>query len=138
MRIYNLFISHSWAYGDAYEKLIKMLNSDGRFTYRDYSVPKNDPIHNAPNAQLLAQAIKRQMTFCDVIIIMAGVYSTHSKWINQEIAIARSFTSPKPILAIEPWGSERTSLVVKQSADKIVSWNTGSILAGIRSLYQTR
>jgi hypothetical protein len=134
MRVYSIFISHSWAYGDAYEKLIKLLNADSRFTYRDYSIPKNDPIHNAPNRKLLAAAIMRQMRFCDVIVILAGVYSTHSKWINEEIAIAQSFTRPKPILAIEPWGSERTSAVVKRFASKIVSWNTSSILAGIREL----
>jgi hypothetical protein len=134
MRAYSIFISHSWAYGDAYEKLIKLLNADSRFTYRDYSIPKNDPIHSAPNRKLLAAAIMRQMRFCDVIVILAGVYSTHSKWINEDIAIAQSFTRPKPILAIEPWGSERTSAVVKRFASKIVSWNTSSIVAGIREL----
>jgi hypothetical protein len=134
MRAYSIFISHSWAYGDAYDKLIKLLNGDSQFTYRDYSIPKNDPIHDAPNRKLLAAAIMRQMRFCDVIIILAGVYSTHSKWINEEISIANSFTRPKPILAIEPWGAERTSAVVKKYASKIVSWNTGSILAGIREL----
>jgi len=134
MRAYNVFISHSWAYADAYDRLIKLLNSDGRFTYRDYSIPKNDPIHNAPNRTLLAAAIMRKMRFCEVIIILAGVYSTHSKWINEEIAIANSFTRPKPILAVEPWSSERTSTVVKKSASKIVSWNSSSIIAGIREL----
>ncbi|MDE2112686.1 MAG: TIR domain-containing protein [Alphaproteobacteria bacterium] len=134
MKAYSLFISHSWAYRDAYEKLIKMLDGDNRFTYRNYSIPIDDPIHNAPNTRLLSQAIKRQMTFCNVVIILAGVYSTHSKWINEEIAIAKSFTNPKPILAIEPWGSERTSVVVKKNADKIVAWNTGSIVDGIRAL----
>lgn len=134
MRQYSIFISHSWAYGDAYDKLIKMLNGDPRFNFKDYSVPKDDPIHNAPNAKQLAEAIKRQMTFCDVVIILAGVYSTYSKWINQEIALAKGFTIPKPILAIEPWDSERTSKIVKDSASKIVKWNTGSIVSGIREL----
>lgn len=45
---YNLFISHSWAYGDAYDKLTDMLRAKPYFDYRDYSVPKDDPIHNAP------------------------------------------------------------------------------------------
>lgn len=134
MRAYSIFISHSWTYGDAYQRLIKLLDSDSRFSYRDYSIPKDDPIHNAPNQKLLAAAIMRQMRFCEVIIILAGVYSTHSKWINEEIAIANSFTRPKPILAVEPWGSERTSATVKKYANKIVSWNTSSILAGIREL----
>ena len=41
MRQYNIFISHSWAYTDAYEKLTKMLDADPRFNYKDYSVPKD-------------------------------------------------------------------------------------------------
>jgi len=134
MRHYNIFISHSWAYGDAYDKLIKMLNADPRFNFRDYSVPKDDPIHNAPNSAALSTAIQNQMRFCDVIIILAGVYSTYSNWINKEITLAKGFTNPKPILAIEPWASEKTSQIVKKHADKIVKWSTSSIVSGIREL----
>lgn len=134
MRHYNIFISHSWAYGDAYEKLLKMLNADPRFNFKNYSVPKNDPIHNAPSSIALSRAIQDQMRFCDVIIILAGVYSSYSEWINKEIALAKGFTNPKPILTIEPWASEKTSLVVKNNANKIVKWSTGSIVAGIREL----
>jgi hypothetical protein len=134
MKQYSIFISHSWAYGDAYEKLVKLLNADPRFNYKDYSIPKDDPIHDAPNARLLEEAIKKQMTFCDVIIIMAGVYSTYSKWINKEIDLAQGFSNPKPILAIEPWDSEKTSQVVKDNADRIVKWNTDSIVSAIREL----
>ena len=39
---------------------------------------------------------------------------------------------PKKIIAIEPWGSEKTSVVVKHAADKIVKWNTDSIVKAIR------
>ena len=134
MKHYNIFISHSWAYGDAYDKLVKMLEADPRFNFKNYSVPKNDPIHDAPNALQLSKAIQDQMRFCDVIIILAGVYSSYSSWINKEIAIAKGFTNPKPILAIEPWASEKTSTVVKNNADKVVRWNTSSIVDGIREL----
>ena len=44
------------------------------------------------------------------------------------------FLYPKPILAIEPWGSEKTSVKVKNAADKVVGWNTESIVSGIREL----
>lgn len=134
MRHYNIFISHSWAYSDIYHELIEKLDADPRFNYKDYSVPKNDPIHNAPSALALSKAIQDQMRFCDVIIILAGVYASYSDWINKEIVIAKRFTKPKPILAIEPWASEKTSSVVKNNADKIVKWNTISIVNGIREL----
>jgi hypothetical protein len=128
---YNLFISHSWAYSDAYEGLLALLNSKGStFSYKNYSVPRNDPIHNAPNQLLLQTAIDRQVKPASVVILLAGVYSTYSKWINVEIAIAKKYG--KPIIAVEPWAAERTSSVVKNSANKVVKWNSESIVNAIR------
>lgn len=134
-KVYNLFISHSWNYSDAYEKVTGMIDNRPYFAYKNHSVPKDSPIHNAPNDALLYDAIKRQMNGCHVVIIMNSPYSTYSKWINKEIAIAkREFATPKPILAINPWGSKNTSSVVNVNADLIVNWNTESIIAGIRQL----
>lgn len=133
-KTYNLFISHSWAYSDAYSRLINLIDSND-FSYKNYSVPKNDPIHNAGTDKQLYDAIKTQMSYASVILIMAGVYSTYSKWINKEIEIAKSgFATVKPIIAIEPWGSEKTSQIVKSNADKIVKWNSGSIIKAIQEL----
>lgn len=128
--VYNLFISHSWAYSDAYDKLVRMLDSKPYFEYKNYSVPKNDPIHNAPYDYQLKEAIRNQMQHASYVLILAGVYSTYSKWINIEIELARSMN--KKIIAIEPWGSERTSTVVKNAADQVVKWNTDSIVKAIR------
>lgn len=134
-KTYNLFISHSWAYGDAYEKLVGMLDGANYFPYRNHSVPKNDPIHNAPNQAALRQAIRNKMSGCHAIIVLAGVYSSYSKWINEEIVLAnKGFATPKPIVAIQPWGAEKTSKIVKDSADIIVKWNTSSIVSGIREV----
>ncbi len=134
-KVYNLFISHSWTYSDAYEKVTGMIDKRPDFLFKNHSVPKDDPVHNAPNQAMLYEAIIKQMSGCHVVIILAGVYATHSKWIDKEIQIAkREFSAPKPILAIEPWGSEKTSQIVKNNADLIVKWNTESIIAGIRQL----
>lgn len=128
--LYHLFISHSWTYGDAYEKLLEMINQDNNFLFRDYSVPRNDPIHNAPYDYQLRAAIRNQMQHASCVLVLAGVYSTYSKWINIELDLARAMG--KKIIAIEPWGAERTSVVVKQYADVIVKWQTSSILKAIR------
>ena len=127
---YNLFISHSWTYSDQYQRLINLLDSKYGFNYRNYSVPKDDPIHNAGSDYLLRQAIERQMKPASCVIILAGVYSTYSKWINIEIELARKMG--KKIIAVEPWGSERTSAVVKNAANEIVRWNSDSIVRAIR------
>lgn len=49
LKDYRLFIGHSWAYGDAYEKLVKFFNEHPNFTWSNYSVPQNDPIYTAVN-----------------------------------------------------------------------------------------
>ena len=132
---YNLFISHSWVYSDAYEKLIQLLDKDPNFSYRNYSIPKDDPIHNAKTDRELYEAIKKQVSPSHVVIILAGVYSTYSKWINKEITIAKKeFTNPKAIIAVEPWGSERTSKIVKDNANIIVKWNSKSLISAIIEL----
>ena len=110
-----------------------MLNSGKYFRFRNYSVPRDDPIHNATSDKQLEQAIRNQMAHGSVVLILAGVYATYSKWINIEIDLAKSgFQWPKPIIAIEPWASNRTSAKVKQAADIIVGWNTESIIEAIK------
>ena len=134
MRTYHLFISHSWRYGDQYDRLKKLLDKSG-LSYRDYSVPRDDPIHNARSARQLQEAIKNQMQYASVVLVLAGVYASHSKWIDIEIDLAESsFASAKPIVAIEPWGSERTSTRVKRAADEVVKWSTKSIVRAIEEL----
>lgn len=132
MNTVNLFISHSWTYGNQYNALCWLLSERPYFRWRNYSVPKDDPIHNASTDTLLRQAIERQMKNASVVVILAGVYATYSKWINIEIELAKKLG--KPILAVEYWGSERTSTIVKQSANRVVKWNTESIVAAIREL----
>ena len=128
--IYNLFISHSWTYSDAYEKLINLLDAKAYFTYKNYSVPKDNPIHHAYYDYQLKAAIKAQMQSTSCVLILAGVYATYSKWINIEIELAKSMG--KKIIAIQPWGAEKTSTVVKNAADIVVGWNTDSIVKAIR------
>lgn len=128
--VYNLFISHSWAYSDAYERLVGLLDSKEKFLYKNYSVPKDDPIHNAKNDRELKEAIRNKIVPTSCVLILAGVYSSYSKWIDIEIQLANEMG--KKIIAIEPWGSEKTSKKVKDSADVVVKWNTDSIVSAIR------
>ncbi len=135
MRTYNLFISHSWSYDDTYDRLISLLRQRRYFRFKDYSVPKDDPIHDAPTVTQLRKAIKNQMQPCSVVLITGGVYATYSKWINEEINLAKNgFSRPKTIIAIKPRGSDKRSSVVREAADKTVGWYTNSIVAAIREL----
>lgn len=135
MRTYNLFISHSWSHSEKYDGLLNLLNRKNYFRYKDYSVPKDDPIHTNGSDRKLSEAIYRQMQPCSIVLILAGVYATYSEWIGKEIKLAKEeFDVPKPIIAIEYWGSERTSSVVKENADRVVKWNTERIVSAIMKL----
>ena len=134
-KTYNLFLSHSWSYSDAYDKLMNLLRNRPYFPFNDYSVPKDDPIHTAANSQALYEAIKKQIAPCPVVLVMAGVYATYSAWIEKEIRIAkREFTTPKPIIAVKPWAQTNISSFVGENADEIVGWSTESIVDAIRRL----
>lgn len=41
---YHLFISHSWKYPNAYDGLVSLLDKDYWFSYKDYSVPRDEPL----------------------------------------------------------------------------------------------
>lgn len=135
MREYNIFISHSWQYSDAYNKLINLLDNSAYFSYKNYSVPKDDPLtirNKIYYESELENKIEKQMRPCSVVLILAGVYSSFSESIDMEIKIANRLS--KPIIAIEPYGSQRTSFVVKNNAKKVVSWNSSSIINAIKEL----
>ena len=129
--VYNIFISHSWKYGDAYDKMIQFFEQQG-LDYYNHSVPQDDPINTNGTDKQLKEAIEAKIKGTSCIIILAGVYATYSKWINKEIEIAKEYG--KPIIAVEPWDSEKTSKIVKDNADKIVKWQGKSIVDAIKEL----
>ena len=130
-KTYRLFISHSWQYSDAYEKIIQLLEQQ-EFDYYNHSVPQDDPVHTNGTDKQLKESIDAKIKGTSCVIILAGVYATYSKWINKEIEIAKEYG--KPIIAIEPWASERTSKVVKDNATKIIKWQGKSIVDAIKEL----
>lgn len=127
--MYRIFISHSWSYSSQYDKVETFLQQEGVDFYNN-SVPKNDPIHTNGTDKQLEDAIDAKIRGCSCVIILAGVYASYSKWINKEIQIAQKYG--KPIIAVEYWGAERTSAVVKNAADVIVKWNAKSVADAVR------
>lgn len=136
----HLFISHSWWYSDHYDTLAKWIFGEpwsvgqASLDFRNYSIPKTDPILDANNDRELQTAINRQIGLSHVVIIPTGMYANYSKWIGKEIAGAQSYS--KPILAVNPWGQIRTSSVVSSVANKTVGWNKQPLVSAIWELYK--
>ena len=68
-----------------------------------------------------------------IVLVIAGVYATYSKWINIELDLAKRYFS-KPVLGIKPYAHTNVSSDVRKDADLIVNWSTTSIVDGIRNL----
>ena len=129
---YRLFISHSWNAGDKYERMVDLLDDANYFEYKNYSVPEDDAI-DADTDEELEEALREgQIKPASVVVVLAGLYSSYSDWIGREIRIAEE--EDKAILGVEPWGSDSTSNYVERHADRMVGWNTDSIVEAIRDM----
>lgn len=52
MQTYHLFISHSWNYSDAHDRLVKLLTAHPTFTFKNFSVPHNQSLAHKPTSNL--------------------------------------------------------------------------------------
>lgn len=135
----HVFISHSWAYSNHYATLEKWIFgekwSSGRASidFRDFSVPKSSPIHNAPTDRELQAAIYGQIARSHIVVIPTGMYAHYSKWIRKEIDGANAYR--KPILAVNPWGQQRGASVVAAAAASTVGWNKEPLVRAIWDLH---
>ena len=129
-KTYNIFISHSWKYDDHYQKIVNFLNSDKTFSWRDYSIPLSDPLHTNGTDKDLREAIENKIRYSSIVVLLAGVYSSYSKWIDKEIDIAKKLNTP--IVAVKLWGAERSADKAVESATLSVNWQASSIIDAIK------
>ena len=133
LRCYHLFISHAWRYGEAYDRLERLLKSAPNFTYVNWSAPEDKPVVpkgvSMPDSALRS-AIKSKISHAHCVLVIAGMYAAHSAWMQTEIDLARELK--KPLVGIRPWGNTRMPTEVLIATREDVGWNTASIVAAIR------
>lgn len=130
-KIYKIFISHSWDHVDDLMNLRKLLEERGYFNVEFEEVPPHDPI-DSWNSAYVKSCVSKRISESDVVIGLAGMYASYSQWMEWELNHA--ILQGKPILGVIPRGQERVSNVVCSKADKVVRWNTESIVDAIRRL----
>ena len=106
--IIHVFISHSWSYSGHYDKLSDWIFGQRPLEFKDYSVPRDDPIHNARSDRELSQRIDNQIARCHVLVAPTGMYAGYRKWIKKELLLAKKRS--KPILAVNPWMGARAQV----------------------------
>jgi hypothetical protein len=127
LRRYNVFISHAWNYSEDYFRVVRFLDEEPNFRWRNLSVPEHDPILDTKK---LSYELHNQMRDADAFLIIAGMYASFSDWIDYEIAFARRIG--RPIIGITKWGSERVPAAVERNATTVVGWNGPAIVRAIR------
>lgn len=126
-----IFISHAWQYDYHYNTIETWLNEEPNFIWSNCSVPSTNALPDKTSAGL-SSGMTRQINPSQVVLIIAGMYATHSAWIEYEINEAKRLR--KTIIGIKPWGQERTPKIVQDaSICPLVGWNRASVIQAIRA-----
>lgn len=130
LKDYRIFISHCWNYNSDYYNLEEKLESYPYLAIKNYSVPQHDRLDTNTNSELY-EALKRQISPVNVVIVIAGMYVNYREWIQKEIEIAKLYK--KPIIAVRPRGAEKMPQDLINVSDVVVNWNIDSIVGAIRN-----
>ncbi|MCP3957378.1 MAG: nuclease [bacterium] len=133
LRRYSLFISHAWKYGDAYDRLVALLDDANYFRYLNWSAPEDKPIippgAKVPDKEIESE-IERKISFTHCVLVIAGMYAAHSDWMQVEIDIAKKLKVP--MVGIRPRGNNVMPTEVLLATKVDVGWTTDSIVAAIQ------
>jgi len=127
----RLFISHSWSYSERYTSMVNLLTNRPYFEWQNYSVPESKAFVGL-SSNALAEQLRNQIRPTQCVIIIGGMWTNHSDWIQFEIDFAKSIG--KPILGVRPRSAKVMPQAVVDAADAVVNWNADSIVAGIREI----
>ncbi|QUX91265.1 hypothetical protein CYL31_07465 [Marinomonas sp. A3A] len=127
---YKIFISHSWQYTNTLEALRNLLNERAYFSATYEESTKNNPI-NSENESYVKIRLAKKIGDSDIILALAGVYASHSSWMEWELDKALELGTP--IVGVIPHGQERISSIVSSRSVVDVRWSTESIIAAIRA-----
>lgn len=127
---YKIFISHSWQYTDTLEALRKLLNERGYFNATYEESTKEKPI-NSEDESYIKRRLTQKIGDSNVILALAGVYASHSSWMEWELD--KALALGVPIIGVIPRGQDRISTIVSNRSIVDVRWNTESIIAAIRA-----
>lgn len=126
---HRVFISHSWDHSTDLQGLRRLLNERGYFNVEFKEVSRFEPI-NSINASYVKARLKEKILSSDIVIGLAGMYASHSNWMEWELDTAVS--NGVPIIGVIPRGQVRSSTTVTSRSRVDVRWNTESIVSAIR------
>ena len=128
-KVYNIFISHSWSYPNDLKNLRNLLHKRGYFSVEFEEASAEEPI-NSQNATYIKTRLKKKISNSNIILGIAGIYASHSEWMEWELDKAKNLYIP--IVGVVPWGQQRISTTVSSRSIVDVRWDTESIVEAVR------
>jgi hypothetical protein len=127
---YKIFISHSWQYTDTLEALRNLINARGYFSATYEESTRDNPI-NSNDEGYVKRRLTQKIANSDVILALAGVYASHSSWMQWELD--KAIELGIPVIGVIPRGQDRISSIVSTRSVVNIKWNTESIVSAIRA-----
>ncbi|MEG3759935.1 TIR domain-containing protein [Pseudoalteromonas carrageenovora] len=129
-KVYKIFISHSWQYTDTLEALRNLINARGYFSATYEESTRDKPI-NSDDEGYVKRRLSHKIANSDVILALAGVYASHSSWMQWELD--KAIELGIPVIGVIPRGQDRISTIVSTRSVVDIKWNTESIVSAIRA-----
>ena len=134
LKKYPLFISHAWDHSSDYDSLERHLKDAKRFDCRNCSIPKARGLDTKTDRQLEGK-LRNQIRPAHSVLIIAGMYVKHRKWIKKEIEIALSMG--KNIIIVKPHGAQKMPRELRGFPQQ-VGWDTKNIIRAIKAKGHTK
>lgn len=129
-RNFTVFISHSWDYVNDLKNLRNLLKTRSYFNVDFSEVPPSAPI-KSQNADYIKRVLREKINQSDIVLGLAGIYASHSEWMEWELDTALSCRIP--VVGVIPRGQTNLSRVVTSRSIIDVGWGTESIVNAIRA-----
>lgn len=129
-KVYKIFISHSWQYTSTLEALRNLINARGYFSATYEESTRDKPI-NSDDEGYVKRRLAQKIANSDVILALAGVYASHSSWMQWELD--KAIELGIPVIGVIPRGQDRISTIVSTRSVVDIKWNTESIVSAIRT-----
>lgn len=129
--VYRVYMSHTWAAGDAGKQLLRELDDIPEFLYRVDTVEPESVGTSVLDEERRA-AIRVAMTQSHVALFLGGAEGTDAALLAEELALARDgFRRRVPVLAIVPPGGPEA---VAFDADRVLAWDAAAVAYAIQDL----
>ncbi len=103
----------------------------GYFNIEFQEASPSEPI-NSSNANYIKQRLRTKILGSNALLGLAGIYASHSEWMNWELETA--YNNNIPIIGVIARDQERISSVVNNYSITNVRWNTERIVEAIRNI----